>query len=243
MGVVKLISYLESLFRIANPQLASVPEMQLALLTTKVFVDLLEESFSEDLQKTINQDLAKTEMDLASNSIKSLNYEAPENMKLGINRTITHFESAFAIFCKMNEFSSSCICALYLSCLHTIIGNTHPEIHKRIMERIPLSSDADSINYGEYSSLVSKFLLENDYYNLCANRKEKYLSKLDTEIEDLKRQVSLSVGFGAQTPFKVLGLRLRIEILESTRRKVLDLVDGRSDLKKVWDISKPWFLS
>ena len=218
------------------------PEVQITIKITKAFIELLRKSFAEDVQRNLKRDLADSELKAAKDVIDSLALESEKNWKHGINRAITHLESAFTIYTQANEFSSSCVCAAYLSCLHGSVGNSNPKLHVRIWEQIPLLSVED-IEFGKYCSFARRFIPEKNYLELYSARKERYSKILNVKLDFLRKQL-LTAALIPQAGRSVYtaSIRFQIETLEAQQRKLQNLGDARSDWKRIWDIAKPWWL-
>lgn len=156
-----------------------------AYVLSKSFIGLVQNALNEDISGKLKKNIADSELETAKIVMDSINLEAEENRKNGINRAITHLESAFNLYCKENELESSCICALYISLMHKAIGNVNEELHKSIWLRVPLTS-REAINFGDYGSYVRHLFSEAAYDAILHERREERIRLIDRMIVTLK---------------------------------------------------------
>ena len=155
-------------------------ETLIAIVSTKefkiavTFIKLLRNALKEDVSEVLKKKIADSELQTAQSVLDSLGLEAPENWINGINRAISHIESAFTLYNDKSEFESSCVCAMYLSVMHKAIGNNNSELHKLIWQKIPLSA-TEQVNFGKYSLQVQSLLPHEIYRILLKERCKKQI--------------------------------------------------------------------
>ena len=177
MSTVAIINLIENIASFINN-----PSLKAGYLLSKSFIVLLQNAFAQDTSKVLKRNIADSELECARSVLNSINLEAECNRKNGINRAITHLESAFNLYVNNDEFPSSCICALYLSLMHKIIGNINDEFHMIIWLKVPIFSK-EATFLGEYGSYV-KCLFSDEAYNiLLAKRCEKRINIIDAELK------------------------------------------------------------
>lgn len=222
--------------------LLSTPEIKIAITLSKVFIQILKKSLSEDVNEVLKTKIADSELRTAQNVLKSLEFEAEHNWHSGIQRAITHLESAFDLYVDRKEFDSACICGLYLSCMHRAVGDTQEELYKRLWLRVPIVSRKD-INFNTYGSYINMFFSNSAYQDLLAQRKEKRLKTIDHELELLSAQIKQMgiITSAWKAPSMTVPLRLSKELLEKEKRELLGTSDQRSKIDKVIDLIKPWW--
>lgn len=222
------------------------PNIKIAIGITRALIVCLKASFSEDLNSTLKKELAYSELMTAKEVIYSLEYEEVKNIRNGLNRAITHIESAFTIYVNADEFSSSCICASYLSGLHWVLGNRQPAFYIKLWERIPLT-DPETVCFDGYYTYTQRFVPEEELNALLSSRKNAFISNCDKKIEAwrslLNNSRSLPFLPSIVRNLEASSYRLMIEFEEEKKRKVLNITDNRSTAKKFFDITKPWWWS
>lgn len=216
-------------------QLLNDPKFSLAIKISKYFIVTLTESFAEDREKVLKKRIADSELRTAKNVLDSLPFEDEYNWENGLNRVITHLESAFDLYVENGEFESACICGLYLSCMHKAIGNKQDELYKKIWLRIPLKSQS-AVTFDKYELYVKMFISDSVYQDIVTKRKKERLDIIDNILESMSKSF-ISYCPKPQVQFV---LKYQKELLEQEKRELLNEKDQRSDFKKIWDLVKPW---
>ncbi len=170
---------------------AGNPGLETGYLLSKTFIVFMQDAFNEDISTTLKKNIADSELEAAKIALDSIDLEAEDNRRHGINRVITHLESAFNLYNGEKEFESSCVCALYLSLMHKAIGNTNEELHKKIWLRVPLIS-LEAIQFGDYGSYVKRLLSEASYDAVLCERREERIKMLDTQIEVVETSIRVN---------------------------------------------------
>ena len=214
--------------------LLSDPNIKAAIMLSKVSIQILRKNFSEDVTEIMKKKIADSELRTAQNILDSLEFEAEHNWKHGIQRIMTHLESAFDLYVEKFEFKSACICGLYLSYMHKAVGDTNDELYKRIWLRVPIPSK-EAIVFDIYDSYVKIFFSESAYQDIIMQRKEQRLKMLDSAINNLSNSIYV---YGYFTPC-VKSLRIGKEMYMKEKRELLGESDQRSFFGKAFDLLKP----
>ena len=210
-------------------------ETLIAVVSAKEFkiavsvIKLLRNALKEDVSEVLKKKIADSELQTAQSVLDSLGLEAPENWINGINRAVSHIESAFTLYNDKNEFESSCICAMYLSVMHKAMGNNNDEFHKSIWLKVPVNSK-EEIDFGKYCSRVKQLLPEIIYQALVSERRRERIRQIDIEIEMLKFVPPVN-----PTVNSVLGVK--VEMLKKEKRSLQGIKDERSIFKKALEIT------
>ncbi len=192
-----------------------------AYVLSKSFIGLVQNALSEDISGKLKKNIADSELETAKIVMDSINLEAEENRKNGINRAITHLESAFNLYCKENELESSCICALYISLMHKAIGNVNEELHKSIWLRVSLTS-REAINFGDYGQYVKRLFSEAVYDAVIRERSEERIRIIDSKIRVLEA-TRLGAVFSRDIGYSIAINAVRA----ATGKQIMDLKDEK----------------
>ena len=215
----------------------SDPNIKVAIMLSKMSIQILKRSFSQDVTEVMKKKIADSELRTARNILDSLEFETEQNWKHGVHRIITHLESAFDLYIEKGEFESACICGLYLSYMHKMVGNTQDELHKRIWMRVPIPS-REAIEFGKYGPYVSIFFSRSVYKDILRLRKEKRLKMIDVLIKSLSWTMTLnSLCDPALKPALVMLKKEKRELLNESEEH--PIVNAALDFIKPawWDLS------
>lgn len=233
-------------------------ETLIAVVSAKEFkiavslIKLLRNALKEDVSEVLKKKIADSELHTAQSVLDSLGLEAPENWINGINRAISHIESAFTLYNDKGEFESSCVCAMYLSVMHKAIGNNNDEFHKSIWLKVPVKSK-DAIRFGRFEAQVKSLLSESAYRALTEERTEKRIHVIDETLDKIrlskytKYMPNMPETYILKAGISMLGNGLSdsaineyVYALEEEKRRLQGIRDDRSDFRKALDFMF-WF--
>lgn len=208
-------------------------DIKAAIILSKMSIQILKRSFSQDVTEVMKKKIADSELRTARNILDSLEFETEQNWKHGVHRIITHLESAFDLYVEKGEFESACICGLYLSYMHKMVGNIQEELHKRIWMRVPIPSK-EAIEFGKYGPYVSIFFSRSSYKDILRLRKEKRLKMIDAIIKNMSWA---TLGNPA--------LKTVLVVLKREKRELLNESEEHPIVTAALDFIKPiwWDLS
>lgn len=238
MAIGAIINLIENIANFIND-----PSLKAGYLLSKSFIELLQIAFAQDINDTngvFKKNIADSELECAKSVLASINLETEYNRKDSINRAITHLESAFNLYNKSVEFSSSCVCALYLSLMHKMIGNLNEEFHMIIFLKVPLFSK-ETISFGEYRSCV-KYLFSDEAFNtILAKRREKRINMIDAELNlyrstiapTLQEEFSEDFNSPPEGVFQAMGKKIGYSAGRLfLRRRIADLEEEKHVIQK-----------
>lgn len=213
----------------------SDPDIKAAIMLSKISIQILKKSFSQDVTEVMKKKIADSELRTAQYILDSLEFETEQNWRYGVHRVIVHLESAFDLYVEKNEFESACICGLYLSYMHKMIGNIQNELHKRIWMRVPIPSK-EAIEFGKYGPYISIFFSHSAYQDILALRKEKRLTIIDARIRAMSEIIAATYFSPASK-----GLKLNIVLLKKEKRELLNESGQHPAVNAILDFVKPFW--
>ena len=209
----------------------SDPSVKVAITLSKMSIGILKKAFSQDVTEVMKKKIADSKLRIARNVLDSLEFESEENWRDGVHRVITHLESAFDLYVEKGEFESACICGLYLSYMHKMIGNIQDELHKRFWMRVPIHS-RDAIEFGKYGPYVSIFFSRSVYEDILRLRKEERLEIIDVLIKNLSWAMTLN-------PFSDPALKPALVMLKKEKRELLNESEEHPIVNTALDFLNP----
>ena len=212
----------------------SDPNIKAAIMLSKMSIRILKKSFSQDATEVMKKKIADSELRTAQHILNSLEFETEQNWKYGVHRVITHLESAFDLYIEKEEFESSCICGLYLSYMHKMVGNIQDELHKRIWMRVPIPSK-NAIGFGKYGPYVSIFFSHPIYQDILTQRKEKRLKIIDAKIQYISMTITI---YGHLFP-TIGALKPALVVLKKEKRELLNESEQYPIVNATLDFIKP----